>query len=101
MAVLSVTIYGSLARDAEGNVMQAGQEPALGQRENMDFGAGVKNSVPFEAPHYVRLVSDANCHVNMGVNAVASTSGDSIALPANVVEYFALTKGSRVSVIGA
>jgi hypothetical protein len=47
---------------------------------------------------YVRVAADAACHIEIGVNPTATTS--SIYLAANDYEYFKISPGEKVAVIG-
>lgn len=47
---------------------------------------------------YVRVCADAACHIEFGVNPTATTS--KIYLPADDVEYFKVSPGEKVAVIG-
>jgi hypothetical protein len=47
---------------------------------------------------YVRVAADAACHIEIGVNPTATTS--SIYLPADDYEYFKISPGEKVAVIG-
>jgi len=53
------------------------------------FGANVE---------YVRVIADAACHIQFGVNPTATTS--TIYLPADDIEYFKVSAGEKVAVIG-
>jgi RNA:NAD 2'-phosphotransferase (TPT1/KptA family) len=48
---------------------------------------------------YVRLVADANCHYNIGVNPTATTS--TVYLPANEIETIKISEGEKVAGICA
>ena len=88
MAVLNVTTFTQLAKDASAHVAQAAQHPAA---NGGDFDATTK---------LVRLHSDANCFYLIAPGAVVTTATGS-ALPADTIEYVAVTQGSRISVIQA
>jgi hypothetical protein len=48
---------------------------------------------------YVRLVADAACHYNIGVNPTATTS--TVYLPANEIEIIKISEGEKVAGICA
>ena len=48
---------------------------------------------------YARVVADATCHIEFGVNPTATTS--TIYIPAGDVEYFKISPGEKVAVIGS
>ena len=54
------------------------------------FGANIE---------YVRIVADATCHIEFGVNPTATTS--TIYIPAGDVEYFKISPGEKVAAIGS
>jgi len=47
---------------------------------------------------YVRVIPDADCHIEFGVNPTATTS--SIFLESKTSEYFKVSAGEKVAVIG-
>lgn len=101
MAVLNVSVYYGLGRGADGQIMDAAQEPSRG-RGNITFSATAANGAPFDSGDaIIRITSDTNCWFRIGVDAVAVAADNSSYLPANVVEYFGVTKGTRISVVQA
>ena len=48
--------------------------------------------------YYVRVVADAACHIEFGASPTATTS--KVYLPADDVEYFKVSPGEKVAVIG-
>ena len=53
------------------------------------FGANIE---------YVRVIPDADCHIEFGVNPTATTS--KIFLESKTSEYFKVSEGEKVAVIG-
>jgi len=53
------------------------------------FGANIE---------HVRIVADADCHIEFGVNPTATSS--KIFVPSGDVEYFKVSEGEKVAVIG-
>jgi hypothetical protein len=53
------------------------------------FGANIE---------YVRIITDADVHVEIGVNPTATTSN--IYIPADDVEYFKVSEGEKLAAIG-
>ena len=47
---------------------------------------------------YVRVITDADIHVELGVNPTATTS--TIYIPADDVEYFKVSEGEKLAAIG-
>ena len=48
--------------------------------------------------YYVRVVADAACHIEFGSNPTATTS--KVYVPADDIEYFKVSPGEKVAVIG-
>lgn len=48
--------------------------------------------------YYVRVVGDAACHIEFGSSPTATTS--KVYLPADDIEYFKVSPGEKVAVIG-
>lgn len=61
-------------------------------------GTSVQSAAFVENIEYVRIAADAACHLEFGVNPTATTS--TIYLPANDFEYFKISPGEKVAVIG-
>ena len=53
------------------------------------FGANIE---------YVRVIPDADCHIEFGVNPTATTS--TIFMESKSSEYFKVSEGEKVAVIG-
>jgi hypothetical protein len=49
--------------------------------------------------YYVRVVADAACHIEFGSNPTATTS--KVYVPADDIEYFKVSPGEKVAVIGS
>lgn len=62
-------------------------------------GSSVQSSAFGANIEYVRIVADADCHIAFGVNPTATTS--SIYVPVDDVEYFKVSPGEKVAVIGS
>lgn len=96
MAVVDITEYTQLARDALGNVMPVGGEPAPNQQ--VAIGAGSVQSTAFgDNVRLVRVHTDAPCRVAFGVNPTASASSKRMA--SGQTEYFGVRPGDKVAVI--
>ena len=61
-------------------------------------GSSVQSSAFGAHIEYVRIVADADCHIAFGVNPTATTS--TIYVPADDIEYFKVSPGEKVAVIG-
>ena len=61
-------------------------------------GTSAQSSAFSASVEYVRVIADAACHIQFGVNPTATTS--TIYLPADDIEYFKVSAGEKVAVIG-
>jgi len=99
---LDITEYNSLARDSFGNVIPAGQEPALAV-QSLAIAAGSTPSASFSSDtRFVRLHTDAACRVEFranGPNTDPVATASSQRLPAGATEFFGVRPGYRVAVI--
>lgn len=62
-------------------------------------GTSAQSAAFADSIYYVRVISDAACHIEFGSNPTATTS--TIYLPAEDVEYFKVSPGEKVAVIGS
>lgn len=58
--------------------------------QSLDFNASTK---------YVRVLSDADCHIVVGANPTATTS--SLRLSSGSAEYFSVTPGQKLAAVAA
>lgn len=86
MAVMYIAEYERQARDSEGNVLQAGEEPAIA-KQAVTFTTSVASAAFNEATTFVRISLDAAGFINFGVTPTAVTATDT-PMAANVPEYF-------------
>ncbi|MFO0346540.1 MAG: hypothetical protein ACK503_09725 [Labrys sp. (in: a-proteobacteria)] len=97
---LYITQDRSLARDASGNVIPAGEEPSIGTTV-MAVGATAQQSPPLDSScRFIELHTDSVCHVEIGENPVATTGKRR--LPAGVITFQGLGNNPdrlRISVI--
>ena len=61
-------------------------------------GTSVQSAAISDNIFYIRVAADADCHLEIGVSTTATTS--SIYLPADDYEYFKISPGEKVAVIG-
>ena len=62
--------------------------------------ASAQSAVWASTTREIRIVSNTNCHINIGQNPTAAATDDNgFYLPANVVEYLHVTPGQRLAVI--
>jgi len=77
--------------------MHKGMRPVTTQKvtssgtsaQSAAFGANIE---------YVRVIPDADCHIEFGVNPTATTS--KIFMEAKTSEFFKVSQGEKVAVIG-
>ena len=99
MAVLYISEYAEQARDLRGYLVAAGQEPTLAEQQ-VAIGGGSTQSASLNAKTaFVRVHTDASCHVAFGTDPTASTAQKR--LTANATEFFGVPAGKafRIAVI--
>lgn len=78
--------------------MHIGMKPKTTEKITSS-GTSVQSTAISDNIFYVRIASDADCHLEIGVNPTATTS--SIYLPADDYEYFKISPGEKIAVIGS
>ena len=71
--------------------------PVTTQKVN-STGSSAQSSAFGSNIEYVRVIPDADCHIEFGVNPTATTS--KIFLESKTAEYFKVSEGEKVAVIG-
>ena len=71
--------------------------PVTTQKVNSS-GSSAQSSAFGSNIEYVRVVSDADCHIEFGVNPTATNA--KIFLPSKSEDYFKVSEGEKVAVIG-
>jgi RNA:NAD 2'-phosphotransferase (TPT1/KptA family) len=79
-------------------IMNYGLRPVTTSKVAMS-GTSAQSSAIGANIQYVRLVADAACHYNIGVNPTATTS--TVYLPANEIEIIKISEGEKVAGICA
>jgi hypothetical protein len=72
-------------------------KPKSTQKVN-SAGTSTQSAAISDNIFYVRIAADADCHIEIGVNPTATTS--SIFLASKDYEYFKISPGEKVAVIG-
>lgn len=97
MAFLYITEYERLARDKEGSVVLAGQEPAIAHQK-IAIGGSSGQSAAFSAlTKFVRVEVDAICHVVFLKDPTATTTHGRWA--ADQTEVRGVFPGDKLAVI--
>lgn len=95
MATLNLVEYSELAKDAGGNIVMVGIEPAV-TTQNVTFSTTTQSSTLNASTRFVYLSSDTNCRVVFGTNPTATTS-TGVRLVANTGMFIGLKEGLRGS----
>ena len=72
--------------------------PVAGQV--VTFTTTTQSSALNAATTFVRVVADADCHIEVGANPTATTSSP-VKLTAGAPEYFGVTAGHKIAVVAA
>ena len=96
MAVLFITEYRKLAIEGSGTSVLVGQEP--GNDQTVAIAAGSTQSAALSlATKFVRVHTDAICHILFGANPTATTGNKRLA--AGQTEFFGAVGGHIIAVI--
>lgn len=99
MAKLWITEYTNAGTDKFERPTFCAQEPGVDQTP-VDFSGGAAQSAAFAATtRFVRIQSDAACHILAGDNPTATVNNQRV--PADLYEYKAVTPGQKISAIAA
>lgn len=97
MALLDVSEFSKLARDATGTPTTAGLYPQVAQQQ-VAIGGGSLQSSAFDLnTRFIRVHADAICRVAIGSNPTAA--GTSMRMAAGQTEYFGVLPGHKIAVI--
>lgn len=77
---------------------QVAQLPPIAEQV-VTFTTTTQSAAANHSTRFVRVISDADCHIAVGDNPTATTS--SLKLIAGSPEYFGVTPGHKVAVIAA
>ena len=95
MAVLFITEYSRLAIEAQGFPVLVGLEPS--RTQTVAIGGGSVQVTLGAGARFVRLHTDAICHVKFGTNPTASAT--EMRMAANQTEFFGVKGGELLAVI--
>lgn len=97
MALVDVSEYTRLGRDAQNSVIQTGAEPARVQQQ-VAIAAGSTQSAAFDsATRYVRVHTDAAVRIAFGLNPTAAAT--SMRMAAGATEFFEVQPGHKIATI--
>ena len=77
--------------------MHIAMRPVSTQKVN-SAGTSAQSAAFSANIEYVRIIPDADCHIEFGVNPTATTS--KIFMESKTSEYFKVSPGEKVAVIG-
>ena len=98
MAIMYIREYSRLAKDSNGDTIQAGQEPAIAS-QFITYTATAELSAVFNArTKFIRIFIDADGFIDVGDSPVAVTL-QSMPLSARAPEFFGVTQNHRVSAV--
>lgn len=96
MAVVDVTEYSQMAKDASGRLLPAGQEP--GYTQQVAIGGASAQSAAFGGQTtFIRVHTDAACRIAIGSNPTAAATTQRMA--AGSTEFFGVKSGHKIAVI--
>lgn len=100
MAVINIAQFRGV-QTIGGSIVSALQLPAI-SAQNLTFSATTQSAALDADCTLVRLLSDADCHISIGTNPTATTSG--VKIKAGIPETFAIRAGSatvKIAVVAA
>lgn len=97
MSTLYVSEYVSLAQ-AQTGIAMCGQEPCLVDQA-VTFTTTTASSAFNAQTKFVRVTSDADCHIEFGTAPEATTSNKKMV--AGQAEYFGVSGGHKVAAVDA
>lgn len=101
MASLYITEFVALPKDGPYDASQpmpVGALPPVAEQK-VTFTTSTQSAAFNAATRYVRVISDAACHIAAGANPTATTSN--MRLIADAPEYFGVVAGQKLAAIAA
>lgn len=93
---LYISEYSHLARDAAGNVIAAGREPALAEQDVDISSPSAQSAALNDETRFVRVHADVACNILFGADPTATV--DIKHLEANVTEFFGVQAGQSIKI---
>jgi len=97
MAIMLISEYEDLAVDGRGNVVQAGQEPAIAE-QNITFTVSTASAAFNERTRFVRISCDTEAFLKFGASPTAVTA-QGVNVQADTPEFFGVVKGQKVAAV--
>lgn len=98
MAALYISEFMNSGNSKSGAQMQLGVQPAVAlQKIDFSGGISVQSNAFNTKTYFVRLYTDADCHLDFGTSPTATVNH--MFLPAGSVEYFGIREGDKLAVI--
>jgi len=98
VAKLFITEFAASGNSKSGAQIQVGQQPAIAaQVLTFDASASVQSAQFDDRTQFVRLHTDADCHIVFGLNPTTNTNH--MPLLQDSTEYFGVTPGLKLAVI--
>ena len=94
MAIIYISEYKNLARDESGQVIQAGQEPALATQA-VTFTTSVASAAFNSLTRFVRISCNANANLSFGLAPTATAT--TMEVQADTPEFFGVIAGQKVA----
>ena len=99
MSKLYIAEFGTQTSTIYGQLLQLPKLPPV-TGQVVTFTTSTQSAALNAETTYVRAISDADCHLEVGSNPTATTSSV-IKLTAGVPEYFGVTAGHKIAAIAA
>lgn len=102
MAKLHITEFSNLQNAVGvGHAQESAQLPMLPPvaQQVVTFTTTTQSAALNSSTRFVRLIADADCHIEVGANPTATTSG--MKLIAGAAEYFGVTPGHKIAAVTA
>jgi len=102
MAKLHITEFSNLQNAVGvGHAQESAQLPMLPPvaQQVVTFTTTTQSAALNASTRFVRLIADADCHIEVGADPTATTSN--MRLQADTTEYFGVTAGHKIAVIAA
>ena len=97
MATVYISEYAGQPIDRNGQLLPAGEEPALAYQTVAIGGVSAQSSAFNSKTKFVRIHTDAICSIKFGTSPTAVATETRLA--ANTTEFFGVQLGQKVAVI--